>query len=175
MDPVITPLSATKFMSAPRTHSLRRPRGHAVRRGFTLVEVLAATLLVGITLPVIMRGIDMSLTLASMTRHRSEAGALAESKLNDLVAEGTWQSGSLSGDFGTDSPEYTWTGELQSWGTGQGVAGTNNVQQLDVHVFWNAPDGSQRSVTLSTFVYQSQNTSSTSGTTSGSGTSTGGS
>lgn len=166
-------------MSAFRTHSLQRPHGPAARRsnrrarrGFTLVEVLAAGLLVGITLPVIMKGIAMSDSLASLTRHRTEAGALAESKLNDLIAEGTWQTGSLSGDFGTDYPDYQWTGELQSWGTGQGVAGTNNVQQLDIHVLWTTSAGQQRSVTLSTLVYQSTNTSSTTGS---SGTSTGGS
>lgn len=141
------------------------------RGGFTLVEVLAASFLVALTLPVIMRGMSLASSGADLARRRTEAGGLAESKLNELVATNTWQSGSLSGDLNVGNYTYQWTGELNAWGTGQGVGGANTVQELDIHVTWQAPDG-PRSVTVSTLVYQSANASTTSGST---GTSTGGS
>jgi type II secretory pathway pseudopilin PulG len=166
--------SVTHLMNAPLPNLPRKSyvsarRGR--RGGFTLVEVLAASFLVALTLPVIMKGMSLAGAAADIARRRTEAGSLAESKLNELVATNTWQSGSLSGGLAVGNFTYQWTGELNSWGTGQGVGAANIVQELDIHVTWQAPDG-PRSVTVSTLVYQSANASSTSGTT---GTSTGGS
>ena len=48
------------------------------RRAFTLVEVLAALLLVSIALPVAMKGVSTCSNLASSARRRAEAGGLAE-------------------------------------------------------------------------------------------------
>ncbi len=147
--------------SVPSNFARRR------RRGFTLIEVLAALMLLAIALPVVMQGITLASSAGSLAKRRTEAGGLAESKLNELVATNAWQSNSLSGDFGPDWPDYTWTAELLTWSQGQGLGtqGSNTVQQLDVHVLWRSGIG-QQSVTVSTLVYQSA--SSTSGTSSGS-------
>ncbi len=91
-------------MSAP-------PRGEArttARRGFTLVEVLAALLLIGIVLPAIMEGISVSQRTAYTARTSLEAAALAEAKLDEIVASGQWSSSASSGDFGEDHPGYRW-------------------------------------------------------------------
>jgi len=103
-----------------------------------------------------MHGFTLSTSAATTARHRTEAGALAESKLNELVATGQYQSASLQGDFAPDWPEYTWSSTLSPWGQGQGAQGTNIVQQLDVQVSWKLGTGDQ-SVTVSTLVYQSPN------------------
>ena len=124
------------------------------RRGFTLIEVLVTLLLLGITLPVVMQGIALSSNAGSTAQRRSEAAALAESKLNELIVTGNWQSASLSGDFMPDWPDYSWTGQLSSWGQGQGADGTNIVQQLDIQVTWTGI-GTQQPVKVSTLVYQS--------------------
>ena len=64
----------------------RRP---ATRRGgFTLIEVLATMLLLGIVLPVAMRGVSVALSAAGTARHLSEAAVLAEAKLNELATPG---------------------------------------------------------------------------------------
>ncbi|MEA2710205.1 MAG: putative rane protein [Phycisphaerales bacterium] len=88
--------------------TIRRTCLHGCGRGFTLVEVLATLVLLGIILPVAMRGVSMSMAAASSARHTAEATALAEAKLNQLVADGTWASATLSGDFSPDQPEYQW-------------------------------------------------------------------
>ena len=117
----------------------------ATRRAFTLPEVLATLLLVAIVLPSVMQGISLATAAAGTARQRSEATALAESKLNELTATSQWQSGGLSGDFGPQWPGYAWQAEVQSWVE-------PSARQLQVHVTWFAR-GRNQDVTLSTLVY----------------------
>jgi prepilin-type N-terminal cleavage/methylation domain-containing protein len=131
-------------------------RRRARRGGFTLVEVLATLLLLAIALPAIGRGFALSSRAAELARTRTDAGGLAESKLNELVATGVWQSGgNMTGGF-DDHPEFQWSATLAPWGVGQGAQGTNTVQQMDVVVTWKVPGGTD-SVTVSTLVYLSPN------------------
>jgi len=51
----------------------------------------------GIVLPAAMQGISMCLSASLDARQRSEAAALAEAKLTELIATGDWQYG---GSFG---------------------------------------------------------------------------
>ena len=123
---------------------MRRRRGNPNREGFTLVEVLAALTLMAIILPVAMRGVTVALSVSSDARRRMEAAALAESRLAELVATGDWQSADLSGDCGTDWPDYRWEAEVEDWD----VAG---LTQLTVRVTWQRK-GSERAVGLTTLV-----------------------
>jgi len=140
------------------TRSKAKPilaRRSSRRRGFTLIEVVATLLLISIVLPVIMSGISLCTRAGGIARRRAEAGALAESKLNELMATGEWQS-NLQGDFGTDDAwkDYTWTAELNPWSQSMGVNGSNVIQELDLHVNWKEGNTPQQS-TVSTLVYQS--------------------
>ena len=123
-------------------HAPCRPRTpHAA---FTLVEVLATLVLVAIILPVAMRGISLATAAAGHARRQVEAGALAETKMAELVATDGWQDSDLSGDFGDEHPAYRWSAEV-------GDRDEATLRQLDVHVTWTAR-GAERSVTLSTLV-----------------------
>jgi len=111
-------------------------------RGFTLIEVLATMVLLGILLPVCMRAISVSLSAASQARHLTEAATLAQSKLNDLIAEGTW-NGSNNGDFSPDHPDYRWSC--------QNVTRDYGVAEVMVTVIWQEK-GQERRLNLATFV-----------------------
>ena len=115
-----------------------------LRRGITLMEVLATLLLVGIVLPVAMHGITLSMQAASSARHRTEAAQLAEWKLNELLALRDANTLSGSGTFGDDWPEYRWEAEST-----QADYGTYDVA---VTVRW-AERGQERSLTLASIVY----------------------
>jgi prepilin-type N-terminal cleavage/methylation domain-containing protein len=156
--------AAVSSSSSRRGKPPRLSRARSKKPGFTLIEVLATLLLLSIVLPVIMMGFSISSQAVTMARHRSEAGALAESKLNELVATGLWQSGAQNGTFDT-SPDYQWSASPVPWGEGQGVQGANYVQELDVTVTWNTP--TPQSITVSTLVYQSANATATGGITGG--------
>ncbi|HWE04598.1 MAG TPA: type II secretion system protein [Tepidisphaeraceae bacterium] len=145
------PLDPNVFRFAAISRRRRAPRAAA----FTLIEVVATLLLISIAMPVIMSGISLSTRAGGIARRRAEAGALAESKLNELVSTGLWQS-TLQGDFGTDDPwkDYTWTAELNPWSQSMGVNGSNVVQELDLHVNWKENNAEQHA-DVSTLVYQS--------------------
>jgi general secretion pathway protein I len=115
------------------------------RRGFTLVEVLAALVLVALILPAAMRGITTAVSLAALSRQRMEATVLAETVMDEIVATGMWQDSDMSGDFGQDHPGFKWSAQVQDW---QDVT----LQQLDVDVTWQSA-GRQRLVTLTTLIY----------------------
>src|SRR4051812_40128899 len=113
-------------------------------RGFTLIEVLSAIMLIGIVLPVAMQGISLATALAGSAERKAEASMLADSKLNELVVTRGWQNGELNGDFGQDHPDFQWAVELRQWDS-------STLQEMDLHVFWTA-GGRQQSITLSTLV-----------------------
>ena len=87
-------------MTSATSNVLRRRRRTARRRGLTLVEVLATIVMTGIVLPAAMQGISMCTAASVAARHRSEAAALGEAKLTELIATGDWQYGAAGGARG---------------------------------------------------------------------------
>jgi len=128
------------------TDALRQPSCAMRRRGaFTLVEVLATLMMVAIILPVAMSGISLALKVADESKRQTEAAALAQAKMAEIVAAELWRTASLAGDFSPERPEYRWSSQVSNW---QGT----RLQQLDVQVMWNYR-GKDRRVTLTTLVY----------------------
>lgn len=117
-------------------------------RAFTLVEVLAAMVLLGIVLPIAMRGVSVALSAAQTARHTSLAASLAESKLNELVALGEITNG--TGDFGTDWPGYSWKTVA--------TARDFNTTEFAITVTWQQR-GRERSLVVSTLVADTTETS----------------
>jgi prepilin-type N-terminal cleavage/methylation domain-containing protein len=144
----------------PANRAIFRLRSRRGRRpAFTLVEVLAALVIIGIVLPVTMTGASLAMRAGSLARRQAEAATLGEAKLTEMVSMATWSSGSADGDFGQDFPSYHWTLET--------AQRDMNVTELLLTVTWK-DRGEDRSVKLSTFAY----VSTTGGT--GTGTGTGG-
>jgi type II secretory pathway pseudopilin PulG len=121
--------------------------------------VLATLVLLGIVVPVAMRGVSVALAAAQTAKRTAEATSLAQSKLNEMIADGSWQTSGTSGDFSPEHPEFHWTIENAS-----ANYGTNEVA---VRVTWTQR-GQERNLTLSTLVYVGTTTADTG---SGSGTS----
>ncbi|MGA2232652.1 MAG: prepilin-type N-terminal cleavage/methylation domain-containing protein [Tepidisphaeraceae bacterium] len=122
----------------------------ASHRGFTLVEVIYTLLLITIVIPVVMHGIQYTARLADTSQHRTEAAGLAQAQLNQLLADETWQGGSLSGDFSAQGwPQYTWQCNSAAWPGDQVGAG---LYELDMVVSWST-GGRTQSVTVCTLAY----------------------
>src|SRR5689334_3104049 len=102
-------------------------RNRKTRRGFTLLEVLATMVLIGIILPAVMHGISLATIAAGEARHKVEAASLAQTKLAELISDYQTlnQTGGSSGDF-ADYPGYTWTSTIESRDT--------NLSQITVRV-----------------------------------------
>jgi type II secretory pathway pseudopilin PulG len=111
-----------------------------VRKAFTLAEVLVTLLFLAIVLPVAMRGVSLALAAASNAKHTREATTLAEQKLQELTTI-TMPSGTQTGDFSPDFPDYHWTCQVASLDYG--------VRELDLRVSWD-DRGQEHGVNFST-------------------------
>ena len=83
-------------MNAATAHIPTARMRRSGRAGFTLVEVLATLVLLGIVVPVAMRGVSVALAAAQTAKRTAEATSLAQSKLNEMIADGSWQTSHLS-------------------------------------------------------------------------------
>lgn len=128
---------------------MRSTSCRASRRAFTLVEVLATLVFVGIVLPVAMRGITVALQASSHARHKVEAAQLASQKINELLVVRDASAFNGSGDFGDEWPEYRWdsTGQVGDW----------NTYTVTVNVHWTE-QGQERSLPLTTLIYPDSET-----------------
>ncbi len=126
------------------SHRAPTPRGRRCGGGFTIVELLATLMLVGLVLPVAVRGVVLCLATAAHARQQAEAAALAQTQLAELVATDQWYDGELEGDFGEDWPDYRWEAQTIEWEDARMV-------ELDVAVFWTRR-GQDHSVMLSTLI-----------------------
>lgn len=126
---------------------MKRKYPGTTRTGFTLVEVLAALLLIAIVLPAVMKGISMATSVAGVVRMRSEAVGLAQAKLNEICATGDWESDG-SGDFSPDHPDYHWSSSVAAW---DGDEEGTGIEMVQVRVTWEQR-GSEKEVVLSTLM-----------------------
>jgi hypothetical protein len=77
--------------------------------------MLAALLFMAIVIPVALQGLHIASRAGSMAERKSIAVQLADSKLNELIVTGQWQSGTQAGDFGTQWPGYRWEIKHETW------------------------------------------------------------
>jgi prepilin-type N-terminal cleavage/methylation domain-containing protein len=121
------------------------------RRGFTLVEVLCTLTVLLVLLPVTMQGISLAARVASITRQKAEATALAQSVMDELIATQASQNEPMDGEESHRAISYKWHAAFSQWDNGDFVQDTT-VQQLDVTVQWQFQNNPQE-ITLSTLIY----------------------
>jgi prepilin-type N-terminal cleavage/methylation domain-containing protein len=129
----------------PRMLPASRAARHATPSGFTLPEVLACLVLVGLVLPGVMKGVSLAMAASDDARKRVEATGLAETKLSEIAGSAsTSQNLSTAGDFGDERPGFRW----------DATSGTvdTDLTEIRVRVFWTGR-GVERSVDLSSFAY----------------------
>jgi prepilin-type N-terminal cleavage/methylation domain-containing protein len=115
-----------------------------IRRGFTLLEVLATLVLIGIVIPVAMNGVSLSLNTASSARNKAQAASLAEAKLNEIILMGDTGMLGTSGDFGVDFPGFRWMSES--------VTRDYDVTEVALVIYWTER-GQEQSLLVSTMTY----------------------
>ena len=117
----------------------------ARRDGFTIIEVLAAFVLIALIMPAVAKGISICVRAEAQGKALIEAATLADAKMNELIAYPEFEGQMLSGDFSPEHPEYRWTA----------ASLTNSIYILEVVVVvtWTGISG-EHSWSLSTFVYR---------------------
>lgn len=113
-------------------------RTDANRRAFTLVEVLAALLLMAIIIPVTMDGLSVASRAGLMGQRKTAAMRVAERILNELTATNQGAQDSASGTHVDGVVEYPWSMTTEPWSmdsmTQMTVRVTFTVQGRDYEV-----------------------------------------
>ena len=120
--------------------------------GFTLVEVLAALVLIGVVLPVAMHGVTVAMQTAQRARHLTEAGELGQLKLQEFLSVRDVTQLNNAGDFGQTRPEYRWASSS--------LLRDGSSYDVTVTVYYTER-GKEQAITLSTIVYPLSTTGST--------------
>lgn len=98
-----------------------RPTPRARRRacaGFTMAEVLAAMLFMGIVIPVALEGLRLAARAGAVASRKAVAARVAESVLNELLVTSQWQTGAQRGSVLDGTLEYPWEMRLETWDVG---------------------------------------------------------
>ena len=90
---------------------LRRPRVG----GFTLIEVLAALLMMAIIIPVAMEGMTTASRAGLLGQRRAAAMRIAERVLNETIVENQTAQASNSGTISEGDTVYPWTLRSEGW------------------------------------------------------------
>lgn len=116
------------------------------QRGFTLLEVLVATVIMGIAVAGLIAGLSQSVRNASRLADYDRAAALARTKMNDLLLDVNLPfAGSVEGAVGGDR----WRATLKPFdlppNAGPGII---ILQQIELEISWQPASGTQRKIEL---------------------------
>jgi prepilin-type N-terminal cleavage/methylation domain-containing protein len=93
----------------------RSPAAERAQAGFTLAEVLAALVFMAIVIPVAVQGLRIASRAGVVSERKAMVMRLAESKLNELVVTGQWQSSSQKGTIQEGLRSYAWQLQSEPW------------------------------------------------------------
>lgn len=148
-------------MRMRRTTGGRRGRLSSARRprlGFTLVEVLASIILLGVGIVAAQRAMGSISRDEARARQREHLEALAESKLGELLTEAAQTPGDQSGDFGEQGEaDVTWTFTVEA-------SGVENLDAVRLVVQPRRTSDSSPEAVLSTLRFKAPTTGSTGAT-----------
>lgn len=112
------------------------------RRGFTLVEVLAALVVFGIAMMALVEGLAGASRIQANLENEYRAAMLAENVLEEIIYSQRYELGRDEGEFEGENSGYQWTTEIEE---------TQTVRLLSVAVTvsWERPQaGEYRLATL---------------------------
>jgi general secretion pathway protein I len=117
------------------------------REGFSLLEVLVATLIMGVAVTGLVVGLSQTVKNASRLSEYDRAAILARTKMNDLLLDVTLPfDGAVAGTF---DAEHGWRAVLKPFeAPPQAGPGSMILQQIALQIWWQPESGDQRSMQL---------------------------
>ena len=125
------------------------PKWRRARRGFTLIEVLVALIVLSLALSIIFAGVSQNLRSRRAALHYQQAMLLAESKLASIGVEVPLREGEFAGDFSDQFHWRTLVTPYHEEGRAEPDSASLRAWVVTVTVDWGSGDD-ERSVSLST-------------------------
>jgi len=120
------------------------------RKGFTLVELVVAFLILVIGVTAILELVSQSALNARYAKDKTTATVLAQQKLEELLAQIDLVPGETEGDFGDAYPQFRWRAQISEVGDSM-VSTESGTGLLHIAVIVEWQDRGQiRSVQLET-------------------------
>ena len=93
----------------------RHPSPVTRHAAYTLIEVLAALLLLAIVVPVAIEALHTASMAGEVAAHKGEAARVADNVLNQSIITTNWNFGVQNGTINDGGRQFTWTLNSQSW------------------------------------------------------------
>lgn len=125
-------------------------------RGFTLLEVLVATLIMGVAITGLIVGLSQSVHNASRLAEYDHITMLARTRMNDLLLDRELPfEGAITGEFAPDQTgggPAGWRAVLKPFDVPPNAQpGTVVLQEIALQVWWQPQSGSQRTLILEAY------------------------
>jgi len=126
------------------------------RKGFTLLEVLVATVIMGIAVAGLIAGLSQSVKNASRLTDYDRAAMLAHTKMNDLLLDVNLPfDGSVEGQFDRDQTGGVpggWRAALRPFDLPPNAQpGTVILQRIALELWWQPVTGTRRTIQLESY------------------------
>ncbi len=126
------------------------------RQGFTLLEVLVATVIMGIAVAGLIAGLSQSAKNASRLTDYDRAAMLARTKMNDLLLDVSLPfDGSVEGTIAADQSggiPSGWRASLRPFDVPpNAMPGTVVLQRVALELWWMPASGTRRSIQLESY------------------------
>lgn len=123
------------------------------RRGFTLLEVLVATVIMGVAVTGLIVGLSQSAKNASRLSEYDRAVMLARTKMNDLLLDISLPfDGAVDGTFDAEQSggmQSGWRAVLKPFEQRpNSQPGSEIVQRISLQIWWQPPSGTRRMMQL---------------------------
>ena len=126
------------------------------RRGFTLLEVMVATVIMGIAVAGLIAGLSQSVKNAARLADYDRAAMLARTKMNDLVlGVDLPYDGTVEGKFDPEQADGVpsgWRASLRPFDLPPMAGpGTEILQRIALEIWWEPVQGTRRSIQLESY------------------------
>ena len=126
------------------------------RAGFTLLEVLVATVIMGIAVAGLIAGLSQSVKNASRLTDYDRAVMLAHTKMNDLLLDVNLPfDGTVEGQFGADQSGGVpsgWRAALRPFDVPpRAQPGAVILQRIALELWWQPASGTRRAIQLESY------------------------
>ena len=126
------------------------------RAGFTLLEVLVATVIMGFAVTALIVGLSQSVKNAGRLADYDRAVMLARTKMNDLVLDADLPfDGSVDGGFDREQAggmDSGWRAALKPYDVPPNAGpGTPVLQEIALEVWWEPSAGGRRTMHLESY------------------------